>query len=261
MKDYGLVSVIMPAYNSEAFISEAIRSVIDQTYPNWELFVIDDASSDSTLKIIQDYSGKDDRIHILKNSSNKGTHKTRNKGIEAANGDFMAFLDADDQWKPEKLQKQLEIISREDIAACFSSYDLISENGKSLNKKVEALPVLTYEKLLKANYVGNLTGIYNVKVLGKIYCPEIRKRQDWALWLKVIEEGGPMEGIKDSLAIYRIRKNSISNNKFEMLKYNFLVYNQVLGYGFIGSFWKMLVFLNEQFFVKSRQVKAISAGK
>lgn len=261
MKDYGLVSVIMPAYNSEAFISEAIRSVIDQTYPNWELFVIDDASSDSTLKIIQDYSGKDDRIHILKNSSNKGTHQTRNKGIEAATGDFIAFLDADDQWKPEKLQKQLEIISREDIAACFSSYDLISENGRPLNKKVEALPVLTYEKLLKANYVGNLTGIYNVKVLGKIYCPEIRKRQDWALWLKVIEEGGPMEGIRDSLAIYRIRKNSISNNKFEMLKYNFLVYNQVLGYGFIDSFWKMLVFLNEQFFVKSRQVKVISAAK
>ncbi|MDX1542716.1 MAG: glycosyltransferase family 2 protein [Christiangramia sp.] len=261
MKDYGLVSVIMPAYNSEAFISEAIRSVIDQTYPNWELFVIDDASSDSTLKIIQDYSGKDNRIHILKNSSNKGTHQTRNKGIEAATGDFIAFLDADDQWKPEKLQKQLEIISREDIAACFSSYDLISENGRPLNKKVEALPVLTYEKLLKANYVGNLTGIYNVKVLGKIYCPEIRKRQDWALWLKVIEEGGPMEGIRDSLAIYRIRKNSISNNKFEMLKYNFLVYNQVLGYGFIDSFWKMLVFLNEQFFVKSRQVKVISAAK
>ncbi|MCM8569628.1 glycosyltransferase [Gramella jeungdoensis] len=261
MKDYGLVSVIMPAYNSEAFISEAIRSVLDQTYTNWELFVIDDASSDSTLKIVQKYAEGDDRICVLKNSFNKGTHQTRNKGIEAATGDFMAFLDADDQWKPKKLEKQLKTLSGDTIAACFSSYELISENGKPLNKKVEALPVLTYEKLLKANYVGNLTGIYNVKVLGKIYCPEIRKRQDWALWLKVIEEGGPMEGIRESLAVYRIRTNSISNNKLEMLKYNFRVYNQVLGYGLLSSFWKMLIFLNEQFFVKSRQVKTISIEK
>lgn len=261
MKDHGLVSVIMPAYNSEAFISEAIQSVIYQTYTNWELFVIDDASSDSTPQIIQEFSNTDDRIHFFKNVSNKGTHEARNKGIEAAKGDFIAFLDADDQWKPEKLQKQLEIISAENLPACFSSYDLISENGRPLGRKVEALPVLTYEKLLKANYVGNLTGIYNVQVLGKIYCPEIRKRQDWALWLKVIEEGGPMDGISESLAIYRVRKNSISTNKLEMLKYNFRVYHQVLGYGFFTSIWRMFIFLNEQFFVKSKQVKAISAGK
>lgn len=261
MKDYGLVSVIMPAYNSEAFISEAIQSVIDQTYPNWELLVIDDASSDSTLKIIQKYSETDNRIRIFNNSVNKGTCQTRNKGTEGATGDFIAFLDADDQWKPEKLQKQLEILSHQNIAACFSSYDLISENGESLNKRVEALPVLTYEKLLKANYVGNLTGVYSAKVLGKIYCPEIRKRQDWALWLKVIEEGGPMEGIRESLANYRIRKNSISNNKLEMLKYNFMIYNQVLDYGYLRSIWRILIFLNEHLFIKSKQIKTISAGK
>lgn len=261
MKDHGLVSVIMPAYNSEAFISEAIRSVMEQTYTNWELLVIDDASSDSTCKVIQKFSRADDRIHILRNDSNQGTHQTRNKGIEAASGDFIAFLDADDLWKPEKLEKQLKILSSNTIAACFSSYELISEDGKPLNKKVEALPVLTYHKLLKANYVGNLTGIYNTKVLGKVYCPEIRKRQDWALWLKVIEEGGPMEGILDCLAIYRIREDSISQNKLEMLRYNFRVYNHVLGYGLLRSFWRMLIFLNEQFFVKSRQIKAISAGK
>ena len=261
MKDHGLVSVIMPAYNSEAFISEAIRSVIQQTYQNWELLVIDDASSDSTLKLIQKYSENDNRIKVFKNSANLGTHKARNRGIKAAEGDFIAFLDADDQWKPEKLVKQLEILSSDNISACFSSYDLISENGQPLGKRMEALPVLSYEKLLKANYVGNLTGIYSVKDLGKIYCPDIRKRQDWALWLKVIEEGGPMEGILDSLAIYRVRKNSISTNKLEMLSYNFRVYKDVLGYGFLRSSLKMIIFLNEQFFVKSRQVKTISKEK
>lgn len=261
MKDLGLVSVIMPAYNSEDFIAEAIRSVIEQSYHNWELLVIDDYSVDSTREIIQELSRKDDRIRLLSNTTNKGTHHSRNKGIKEAAGDFIAFLDADDLWKPEKLYMQLKLLQKEDIAACFSSYELISENGTELGKKVEALPVLNYKKLLKANYVGNLTGIYSLKKLKKIYCPEIRKRQDWALWLRVIENGGPMEGIQESLAIYRIRKNSISTNKLEMLRYNFTIYHQVLGYGFLKSLWRMLIFLNEQFFVKSRQVKVISNEK
>ena len=253
--------MIMPAYNSAAFISESIRSVIAQSYPNWELLIIDDASSDSTKKIVQQFAEKDSRIQLLENSTNKGTHHARNKGIKAAQGDFIAFLDADDQWKPEKLKIQLELLLNENKTACFSSYELISEEGEKLNKKIQALPELTYDKLLKANYVGNLTGIYSVKSLGKIYCPEISKRQDWALWLKVIEKGGPITGIQESLAIYRVRKNSISGNKLEMLKYNFNVYHKILGYDLATSLWKMTIFLNEQFFVKSKQVKSMKVEK
>lgn len=255
MGNKALVSVIMPAYNSEAFIAESIQSVINQTYKNWELLVVDDASEDSTRKIIRDFSNADDRIHFYENESNLGTHQARNKGIKKAQGDFIAFLDADDLWKPEKLEKQLKFLSQENIAACFSSYDLISEDGSLLHKKVQALTTLSYEKLLKANYVGNLTGIYNAKILGKIYCPDILKRQDWALWLEVIEKGGPMKGIQESLAIYRLRKGSISTNKLEMLRYNFNIYHKILGYDLLKSSWKMLVFLNEQLFVKSRQIK------
>ena len=125
MKAEGLVSVIMPAYNSEVFISESIQSVINQTYPNWELLVIDDASSDSTKKIAEKFSSEDSRIRFFQNSSNSGTHHSRNRGIKAASGDFIAFLDADDLWKPEKLEKQLIILSKPNIAACFSSYELI----------------------------------------------------------------------------------------------------------------------------------------
>lgn len=256
-----LVSVIMPAYNSEAFIAESIQSVLEQTYQNWELWIIDDASTDSTRNIADRYAEKDSRIHLLKNSSNLGTHHTRNKGIKAAKGDYIAFLDADDLWKTEKLAKQLDFIQEKGISSCFSSYELISENGEELNKMVEALPELQYEKLLKANYVGNLTGIYDTKKIGKVYCPEISKRQDWALWLKVIQKGGPMYAIEESLAFYRIRKNSISRNKFEMLKYNFNVYYKVMGFGLLSSLWKMLIFLNEQFFVKSKQIKSITNGK
>lgn len=261
MEDRGLVSVIMPAYNSEAFISESIKSVLQQSYANWELLIIDDASSDATKKIIQKFFSEDGRIQLLQNDINLGTHHSRNKGIKAASGNFIAFLDADDRWKAEKLEKQLKVLSKPNVAACFSSYELMSEDGAALNKIVQALPVLHYHKLLKANYVGNLTGIYNVKILGKIYCPDILKRQDWALWLKVIEEGGPMEGIQEPLAVYRVRKNSISTNKLEMLTYNFKVYHGILKYGFFQSLWKMLIFLNEQFFVKSKQVRAIPDEK
>ncbi|GAA4310029.1 glycosyltransferase family 2 protein [Pontixanthobacter gangjinensis] len=261
MMNNGLVSVIMPAYNSEAFIAEAIRSVIQQTYPDWELLIIDDASTDATKKIIRKLYQDDNRIRLLENSENRGTHYTRNKGIKAAQGDFIAFLDADDLWKPEKLKKQLELLSKENLAACFSSYELMAEDASLLNKKIEALPELTYDKLLKANYVGNLTGVYDQRKLGKIYCPDISKRQDWALWLNVIEKGGPMKGIREPLAIYRLRKNSISTNKLEMLRYNFNIYHKILGYDLLSSTWKMLIFLNEQFFVKSRQVKSTISGK
>ncbi|MUP45141.1 glycosyltransferase family 2 protein [Gramella sp. BOM4] len=261
MQDYGLVSVVMPAYNSASFISEAIQSVISQTYPKWELIVVNDGSTDATSQIIEDLAAREDRIKLISNQTNQGTHYARNLAIKAASGDFIAFLDADDRWKPEKLQKQLELMTKNHLGACFSSYDLIDEAGHSLGKKVQALKELSYDKLLKANYVGNLTGIYSVKKLGKIYCPELKKRQDWALWLEVVKRSGPIKGIQESLAVYRIRKGSISGNKLEMLTYNFQVYQKVLGYGSLKSAWKMLVFLNEQFFIKSKQIKPLPPGK
>jgi hypothetical protein len=167
-------------------------------------------------------------------------------------------LDADDQWKPKKLQIQLEIMQEQDASVCFSSYLQIDENGNSRNEIIEALTTLTYQKLLKSNYLGNLTGIYSAKKLGKIYAPEIRKRQDWALWLEAVKKGGPALGIQQCLAKYRLRKGSISRNKLEMLKFNFNIYYKILGFNFIKSIGCMLVFLKEHFFVKRKQVKKIS---
>lgn len=252
-----MVSVIMPAFNAEDFIEEAIQSVLNQTYPHWDLIIVDDASIDNTTLLIDKFHKLDKRIKFFKNTTNLGTAESRNRAIEAAKGEYIAFLDADDLWLPKKLEKQLEFMQSQNLAVCFSSYGLISENGKDLNLQIEALPELTYAKLLKANYVGNLTGIYNVKKLGKIYAPKLRKRQDWALWLQALKKGGPAGGIKENLALYRIRKKSLSTNKLEMLRYNFKIYHEVLGYSFAGSFWKMLIFLREQFFIKSRQQKRL----
>ena len=242
-------------YNSEAFISETINSVINQTYKNWELLLIDDASEDNTLQAIQPFLDSYSNIKLIKNERNFGAAISRNKGIEVAKGDYIAFLDGDDVWKPEKLEKQIAFMQNNDCDVCFSSYKQIDEDGKPLNKLVKALPKLTYSTFLRSNYIGNLTGMYNVKTIGKITVPNLRKRQDWLLWLAAIKKSGkPALGIQESLAYYRVRKNSMSSNKFNLLKYNYMVYKKGLGFSTIKSTYCMLVFLNEHFFIKSKQI-------
>ena len=251
-----LVSIIMPAYNAEGFISESIQSVQQQTHENWELLVIDDASTDRTLELIGQFQSKDHRIRLHPLPTNQGAGFARNIGIKASKGDYISFLDADDLWKPRKLQQQLQFMEKEGAQVCYSSYDLMSEEGATLNKTVEALQKLPFKKLLRANYVGNLTGIYSARELGKIYCPLIRKRQDWGLWLLAVRKAGGAKGMKEPLAVYRVRQNSISRNKWEMLGYNYKVYREVLGFPALKSGLWMLLFLYEQFFVKRKQITA-----
>lgn len=243
-------------YNSEAFISESINSVINQTYQNWELILIDDSSTDNTLLIASLFIDKYSNIQLIKNELNQGAAVSRNKGIDVAKGDFIAFLDADDLWKPEKLEKQIGFMQAEHCEVSFSSYEQIDETGKPLNKLVKALPELSYHKFLKSNYIGNLTGMYNARVLGKIKAPNLRKRQDWLLWLAAVKTSGkPAKSIQESLACYRVRKDSMSSNKINLLKYNYWVYKKGLGFSTLKSSYYLLIFLYEHFFVKSKQIK------
>lgn len=254
-----LVSIITPMYNSERFISETINSIINQTYKNWELLLIDDCSKDKTIQVVNSFIVKHPNIKLLVNETNQGAAISRNRGIEVAKGNFIAFLDADDLWKPKKLENQLTFMESENCDVCFSSYDLIDESGNILNKQVKALPVLSYNKLLKSNYIGNLTGIYNASVLGKITSSNLRKRQDWLIWLEAIKTSGkPAKSIQESLAFYRVRNNSISSNKTNLLKYNYLVYKKGLGFSTLKSVFSMLVFLFEHFFVKSKRIVSIN---
>jgi len=245
-------------YNAEAFISDAIQSVINQTYTSWELLLIDDCSTDKTLEIAKSFQNEHSKIKLFANAKNFGAAITRNKGIEAAKGDYIAFLDGDDVWKPEKLEKQLAFFNSQDCDVCFSSYYLIDEQGVLLNKEVKALETISYQKLLKSNYIGNLTGMYNAKKLGKITSPNLRKRQDWLLWLAALKKSRkPAEGILEPLAYYRIRKSSMSSNKFQLIKHNYWVYRKGLDFSILKSVYSMVVFLIEHFFVKSRQTVSI----
>lgn len=242
-------------FNSETFISETINSIINQTYKNWELILVDDYSIDNTLEIAQSFQGKYPNISIIKNQTNLGAAMSRNQGILKAKGEFIAFLDADDLWKPEKLERQLAFMKDENCDVCYSSYELINEQGLSLKKTIKALPSLSYQKLLKSNYVGNLTGIYHAEVLGKITTPNLRKRQDWILWLAAVKKSGkPAKGIPESLAYYRVRKDSMSSNKINLLKHNYWVYKKGLGFSTVKSVYYLIQFLIEHFFVKSKQM-------
>ncbi len=253
-----LVSIIMPMYNSEAYVLEAVESILFQTHNNWELIVVDDGSTDTSIEIVTKLTIEDKRVKLLKNSENLGAAKSRNKAIEASKGDVIAFLDADDLWLPHKLETQLYVLNNNQTDVCFSSYEQISENGEKRGVLIEALPELSYNKLLKSNYIGNLTGMYNAKSLGKVISPNLRKRQDWLLWLNAIKKSNkPAIGIKEPLALYRVREDSMSSNKVSLVKHNYWVYKKGLGYSTIKSVFSMLVFLKEHFFVKSKLIKKI----
>ncbi|AUC74759.1 glycosyltransferase family 2 protein [Olleya sp. Bg11-27] len=257
-----LVSIITPLYNSEVFLEDTITSILNQTYSNWELLLIDDCSTDGTEALAFRYRDNYPNIRVFKNQSNSGAAVSRNKGIAEAKGVFIAFLDADDLWKINKLEVQIKFMQANNCSVSYTSYEQIDEFSKPLHKLVKVLPKLSYGKILKSNYIGNLTGVYNASVLGKIIVPNLRKRQDWLMWLSAIKKSGkPALGVPESLAYYRVRRDSISSNKMALLKHNYWVYKKGLGYSTLKSFYRMLVFIWEQFFVKAKLIVSTKPQK
>ena len=232
--DEPLVSVIMPAYNCEDFIGKSIESVLNQTYVNLELIITDDKSTDGTINVVREYMDKDDRVHLLTLDKNSGAAVARNNSIKHAHGIYLAFLDSDDIWKQEKLQKQIAYMIENDIDFCATSYGKIDEEGKVKNKIVSALNEYDYEKLL-ISCPGNSTIIYNCSKLGKVYGPDIRKRNDFALWLNVIKISKKCIGMKEVLSFHRLRGGSISINKRKLVKYQWIVYKDYEQLGYFKS--------------------------
>lgn len=255
-----LVSIITPTFNSEKFIAETIQSVQNQTYENWEMIIVDDCSYDKTVSIIADFIKLDLRIQLFQLEKNSGTGIARNHALTKAKGSYIAFLDSDDLWKPVKLEKQIDFLLKNKLPFTFSFYECIDEAGKSLNKRVEAPTNLTYRQLFFCNYVGNLTGIYEVNYFGKITISSIRKRQDWMLWLTILKKIKTAQVIPESLAYYRIRENSISASKFELLKHNFAVYRIFHKLSLFVASICMIGFLFTQLIIKPRYSKTIKSS-
>lgn len=227
-----LVSIIMPAHNAEAYITQSIQSVLNQTYQNWELIITDDASSDQTVGVIKSF--QDDRIKILQLLKNSGAAIARNTSIEMASGEFLAFLDSDDLWHKDKLSKQLKFMLDNDFNFTSTEYGNIDENGHlmSITKNHDELD---YDGVLKY-CPGNSTVMYNAKELGKFYIPDIRKRNDFVMWLKVIKKAGKLYGLKEPLTYYRVREDSLSIDKTSLVEYQWKVYREIEQLGLIKSF-------------------------
>ena len=232
----------MPSYNSEKYISESIKSIINQTYTNWELIITDDFSSDNTVKVVESFIKNDKRIKLYVLKSNQGAGAARNNSIKMAKGRFIAFCDSDDQWKKNKLEIQLNMMIQKNLFLSYSGYDIITENGNYM-KTVYPPKIITLNKILSNNYIGCLTAIYDSGQIGKKYMPHISKRQDWVLWINILKKIKKTEGLRDSLAKYRLRSNSISRNKTNLIIHNWKVYHKVLGYNKFKSLLLMLNFL------------------
>lgn len=225
-----LVSIITPAYNAAHFISDTIESVLCQSYQNWELIIVDDKSRDSTGDIVKEYQGRDSRIKYIEHDVNKGPAGARNTGLENAQGRYIAFLDSDDIWKQEKLQKQIDFMSKNNCGFCFSSYRRMSEDGSRVSKPLNIPAEIRYEDLLKNTTIGTLTVVLDKKLTGKIYAPENVGYDDFAMWLYILKKGLVAKGIKEDLALYRIMNKSISSNKIRAARWvwNILVKHEKL---------------------------------
>lgn len=231
-----LISIITPSYNSSRFIAETIESVLVQTYQNWEMLITDDCSKDDSVEIIQRYTKKDPRIKLFQLEKNSGAGVCRNNSIREAKGRYIAFLDSDDRWYPSKLEKQIAFMEQQGCAVSYTSYDVCDENGK-LTGVVYCKKKIGYCSIIIDNGIGCLTGMYDTEKVGKVYMPEIRKRQDWALWISLIKKCGCAYGMKgDVLSLYRNVSHSISSNKINLLKYNWRLYKEVLGFSFLKAF-------------------------
>lgn len=249
-----LVSIIMPSYNSAKYISEAIESVIDQTYTNWELLITDDCSTDNSRDIIKQYAETDSRVKLFCLNENSGAGVARNNSIKEAKGRFIAFLDSDDRWMPNKLEVQIKFMLDNGYELTYSSYDVCNQSGDIVSK-VTCLNRLSYKTLTRDNGIGCLTAIYDTKNIGKIYMPTIRKRQDWGLWLSIIKKTKFAYGIKDKyLAIYR-DSNGLSSSKIKLLKANFNLYNKVEKYNKLTSFILLVFYFLPYYFYKKFKQK------
>lgn len=234
-----LVSIITAAYNAEQYLEETIKSVLNQTYKNWELIIVDDNSSDKTYEIASRYSQKDNRIKVVKLHKNLGPAAARNIAIKKSKGRYIAFLDSDDLWLPEKLILQTKFMKEKKLCFCYCSYRIIDESNNILGDFIVPTQI-TYTDLLKTNYIGCSTVVFDSFKLGKLFMPNILKRQDYGLWLKILKKIKVAYGIKEPLVLYRLRKKSVSSNKLIAAKYQWKIYRDLEKLSFFKSLYFFL---------------------
>lgn len=230
-----LVSIITPCHNGEKYLSDCIESVLAQTYNNWEMLIVDDGSTDSSSTIIKEYSDKTPRIKYFKTEKASGSPALpRNIGMDAAQGQYIAFLDCDDLWLPSKLERQLHLFDKEHPAIVFSNYCKINENGERHNKTIVAPSRVDFKKLLKGNCLGNLTCMYDKKKAGDIRQKKLG-HEDYLFWLSILQKGSFAINTNTEEAMYRVLENSVSSNKAKVYKWYWHIFRKELNMSWMYS--------------------------
>ncbi|MGX4598600.1 glycosyltransferase family 2 protein [Faecalimicrobium sp. JNUCC 81] len=222
-----LVSIITPMYNSEKFIEKTIESVLNQTYENWEMLIVDDCSTDNSSDIAKSYAQNDSRIKYIKTKNNQGVSHARNIALKNAEGQFLAFLDSDDIWDKDKLKKQISFMDKNNYVITFTAYELIDENNDRLDKVINVPKSVDYNTLLKGNVLGCLTVIIDKSKLNFEVKMSGVRHEDYVLWLAILKSGHVAYGLNEVLALYRKSSTSLSGNKVKSAMWTWNIYRNV----------------------------------
>lgn len=244
----GLVSVVMPAHNSQSSVAESVQSVLAQTCQDWELIIVDDASHDGTLTQARRFASDDPRIRVVALEHNVGVAEARNRGIAAATGQYLAFLDSDDLWLPNKLETQIGFMRSNGAAFSFAQYRRIGRDG-SLSNPVKVPRSVDYEGLLRGNSIGCLTVAIDRYQIPEVSMPRI-KHEDYVTWLKVLKQGHIAYGIPKDLARYRVGSSSVSSDKRRSASWTWNIYRRVEGLSLIKSAWCFLHYTARAIYVR-----------
>jgi len=227
-----LVSIIMPAYNSETTIAESIESVLAQTYSSWELIIIDDCSTDETRKVVTAYNDK--RIRYYLQSQNLGVAMARNKGISMAKGRYIAFLDSDDLWLPKKLERQVAFMEKHHYGFTYTEYRQFRADFQNAGKRIKVRDYVNYRELLKGNDIACLTVMLDREIFTDIKMPA-QRHEDYITWLNLLREGNNAYGLHEDLARYRKSAQSLTSDKWQSLKWTWDVYRKSMGLSWMAS--------------------------
>ena len=226
-EDFGLISIIMAVYNAEKTVEYAIDSVLNQTYPNFELLVINDCSTDGTAELVSSIMAKDCRVRLISNEKNSGVSCTRKNGLNEAKGSWIAILDSDDAWAPEKLEKQIALQKKMNAELLFTGSAFMDSDGHAIDWYLHAPERVTYRQLLKQNVLSNSSALVRKELYAKYYAIGDKMHEDFAIWLGILKEGREAYGVDEPLLIYRIAKSSKSGNKIKAAKMNWNTYRYI----------------------------------
>lgn len=226
-----MVSIVVPVYNAANYIEKTIEMVCRQTYKDWELILVDDASRDESAQVIENYvKNQGKRIRLIRKKVNQGAAEARNTGIDASSGRYIAFLDADDVWDPEKLEKQVAYMERTGAAFCFHAYEFGDENANPTGKIVHVPEKLKYKQALSRTIIFTTTVMFDTEKIDMeiIHMPNVPS-EDTATWWRILKSGYEAYGLDENLAIYRRPARSLSSNKLEAIRRIWFLYRNIAG--------------------------------